>query len=239
MGWKKIHKILRDPGGAIIRKASGGEWEGTSNLRGALMPWADKKAPPKDMSAAEMEAERQARISGNVAQINNAYAGREKQYADYANAIREKYTNDLTKQYTGANRNLKFELAGAGLTGGSYAKDAGKDLANEMTQGTLAAESKAGEAESALRGQDENTRLQLISLAQTGGDIGNPAIQAGNMLKANLQSANSTAGQLGDVFGSTAQAYKQLQDARNLRRGLTTSYEQIYGAGIGRAQPTR
>lgn len=232
-----VYNVL-DPGAAVSHKVASGAPLTASTL---MDPngWVTPKKPTADMSAQEQEALRQQNISNNVTAINSAYGGREQQYADYANAIRTKYTGDLNKQYTTNNRNLKFELAGAGLTGGSYAADAGKDLAHEMTQGTIAAESKAGEAESALRNQDENARLQLISLAQTGGDIGNPAIQAGNMLKANLQSANSTTGQLGDVFGSTAAAYKSLQDARNLRKGLTGSYEQVYGSGIGRPQPTR
>lgn len=240
MCFKKVHKIARDPGGAIIRKASGGSWEGTSNLRGALMPWADKKAPPKDMTAEEMEAARQERISANVAAINNTFAGREGQYKQFADALRTKFTGDLDRQQREASRNLRFELAGAGLTGGSVASDKGADLGREMAEGTVAAQSKVNEAEAALRSQDENARLQLISLAQTGGDIGNPAMQTANMLKANLQNAQGgAAGKLGDVFGSTAATYKQMQEARNLRRGLTSSYEQIYGSGIGRPQPTR
>lgn len=192
----------------------------------------------KDAAAAE--AERQKRISANVAAINDAYGGREAQYKSFADALRQRYTGDLNRQYSDANRNLRFELAGAGLTGGSVARDQGTELGRQMAEGTVAAESKVNEAEAALRGQDENARLQLISLAQTGGDIGNASTQTANMLKANLQNAQGgNANKLGEIFGSTAQTYKQLQEARNLRRGLTSSYEQIYGSGIGRSQATR
>lgn len=198
---------------------------------------AAREAKRNADAATQAEADRQARISTNVGQINDAYGGREQQYADYAKALRTKYTGDLNRQYATASRQNRFGLAGAGLTGGSQARDAGADLGREMAEGTVAAESKANEAEAGLRSQDENARLQLISLAQTGGDIGNAATQTGNMLRANLQNAQGgTTGKLGDVFGSAASTYKTMQDARNLRRGLTGSYEQIYGSGIGRPQ---
>lgn len=197
----------------------------------------DAFVTPEDTSAkdaAAAEAARQQRISANVAAINDAYAGRESQYQQYADAIRTKNTAELGRQQATANRQLKFALAGSGLTGGSYAADAGRELGREAAQGAITAEQKVNDATSALRSADENARLQMISLAQTGSDIGNASNQTANMLKANLQNAQgSTAGELGDVFGSTAATYKAMQEARNLRRGLTTSYENIYGSALG------
>lgn len=231
---------LMSPSRTIMRVANGKKITDTGPMtfrntvdEGNLLGINPKK-PAQDTSAAELEAERQARISKNVADINSAYAGRESQYKQFADALRTKYTGDLNRQYADANRNLKFELAGAGLTGGSRAADAGRDLGREMAQGTTDVQSKVNQAEAGLRSQDENARTQLISLAQAGGDIGSPALQANSMLQANLQGANGAAPTLGDVFGSTAATYKALQEARNLRRGLTSSYEQVYGSGIGR-----
>lgn len=226
---------IMNPGGAAGDKFAHGA---PITARGMLDPsnlvGINPKKPLEDMSAQEQEAARQARISSNVASINDTYGNREGQYKAFADALQKKYTGDLNEQYADANRNLKFELAGSGLTGGSVAKDSGRSLGREMGKGTIAAQSKVNAAEAGLRSQDENSRLQLISLAQTGGDIGNPAMQTANMLKANLQGADGAAGALGDIFGSTAQTYKALGEARNLRRGLTSSYEQIYGGGIGR-----
>lgn len=247
MCFKKVGKIARglaSPSKMIWRASKGQnpiKQQGPTTFRNLVdegnLLGINPPKPLEDMSAEEQEAERQKRISANVANINSAYAGREGQYKAFADALRQRFGSDLNRQYESANRNLRFELAGAGLTGGSVARDQGRDLSREMAEGTVAAESKVNEAEAGLRGQDENARLQLISLAQTGGDIGNPAMQASNMLRANLQNAQGgTAAKLGDVFGSTAATYKQLQDARNLRRGLTSSYEQIYGSGIGRPQ---
>lgn len=200
---------------------------------GNLMGINPKKAAT-DNTAEQLEAERQARISKNVADINSAFTGRESQYQKYADALRTKYTDDLNRQYADAGRNLKFELAGAGLTGGSVAKDQGAELSRQMSEGTITAEQQVGAQEAALRSADEQSRLNLISLAQAGGDIGNAATQAGNMLKANYDANANKINALGDVFGSTAATYKAMQEARNLRRGLASSQEQIYGAGIGK-----
>jgi hypothetical protein len=227
---------ILDPGAAVSHKVATGS---PLNAKTLMDPngWGTPDKPAKDMTAEEQEAARQQRVTANVGAINNAYAGREQQYADYANALRTKYTGDLTRQYATAARQQKFALAGAGQTGGSLAADQGEELGRQMAEGTVAAESKVGQGESGLRAQDENARLQMISLAQAGGDIGDAAMQTGNMLRANLQNANGTVNELGDVFGNVATSYKAMQEARNLRRGLTTSYENIYGGGLGRAQP--
>lgn len=230
---------IADPGSAVSHKVASGAPLNATTL---MDPngWATPQKPTADMSAQEQEALRQANIGKNVTAINSAYGGREGQYKAFADALKTKYTGDLNRQYADANRNQRFELAGAGLTGGSQAVDSGRNLGREMAQGTVAAQSKVNSEEAALRSQDENSRLQLISLAQTGGDIGNAASQTANMLKANLQGAQGgAAGTLGDVFGSTAATYKTMQDARNLRRGLTSSYEQIYGGGLGRQPGVR
>lgn len=231
---------LGSPSRTISRVASGKKITDTgpmtfrNTVDEANVMGLNPKKPATDTSAAAMEAERQARISANVSGINSAYAGREGQYAAFADALRKKYTGDLTRQQDTASRNLKFELAGAGLTGGSVAKDQGADLGRQMTEGTVAAEQKVGAQEAALRGADENSRMQMISLAQAGGDIGNAAVQTGNMLRANYDANANGANTLGDVFGGTAATYKAMQEARNLRRGLASSQEQIYSAGIGR-----
>lgn len=224
---------IADPGSAVSHKVANGAPLNATTLMDPNH-WATPEKAPQDMTAEEQEAARQQRISTNVASINSAYGSREGQYKAFADALRQKNTGDLNRQYADAGRSLKFELAGSGLTGGSVAADSGRDLGRQMAEGTVASESKVNAAEAGLRSQDENSRLQLISLAQAGGDIGNAASQTSNMLKANLQGAQSGVSALGDIFGSTAATYKAMGEARNLRRGLTGSYEQIYGGGIGR-----
>jgi hypothetical protein len=197
---------------------------------------------PEDTSAqdaAAQEAARQKRISQNVTDINKAYAGRESQYGAFTAALRKQYGTDLGRQQTAASRNLKFNLARGGLTGGSVAVDTGRNLAREGAQATLTAESRAKAAEADLRSRDEQSRLSMISLAQSGNDIGNAAMQTGNALRANIQNAQAT-GQtqgLGELFGGTAATYKAMQEAAAMRKGL--KYSEIYanpfsrGSGAG------
>lgn len=200
----------------------------------------DSLVNPEDHSAeqaAAAEAQRQAAISGNVGRINSAYAGREGQYTDFIDALRKTYGTELNRQQTDASRQLKFGLARGGLTGGSSAVFAGKNLAREANQGTLNAESKAQGALSDLRAKDEQSRLSMISLAQSGSDIGDAATQTANALRANIggaQAANTASG-LGETFGGTAATYKAMQEAAALRRGLKQSeiYAQPFMRGSG------
>lgn len=173
--------------------------------------------------AAAAEAARQGRISANVAGINSAYDGREPQYAQLGDALRERLNAELGRQRKDAARQSKFSVARSGLTGGSVQRDVGTRLAREGAEGVLSAERVAQKGVSDLRSADEQARTQLISLAQSGSDIGNAASQAASMLKANLSGAgalNPAAG-LGDVFAATATSNKNMQDAAARRRGLT------------------
>jgi hypothetical protein len=182
-------------------------------------------------AAERMEAERQARITKNVGNINSAFAGRGAQYKRFSDALRSRFTGELTRQHADAGRNLKFELAGAGLTGGSVAADSGRDLARQMTEGTISSESKVNAAEADLRSRDEQTRSQMIAMAQAGGDIGNASAQTASMLRGNIGAAEgtNTANALGDMFGRT----------RNIRRGLKQSeiYASPFTRGSGAGGP--
>lgn len=198
-----------------------------------------KKEDHTAADAAAAEDQRQARISTNVGNINSAFAGRQGQYDDFVAAMRKQYGDELQRQQTKASQQSKFALARGGLTGGSAAVTAGKELGREFTQGTIAAEGKASGALSDLQAKDEQSRLGMISLAQSGSDIGNAATQTANALRANIGAASSSgiANGLGDVFGNTAATYKNMNEAASLRRGLKSS--EIYanpftrGSGAG------
>lgn len=187
------------------------------------------------VAAAQAEAKRNATISGNVGAINRAFGGREAQYKDFEDALRSLYQGELGRQQSTATRQSKFSLARSGLTGGSAAIDSGRQLAREASEGTLSAERNTRKGVSDLRGADEESRLRLISLAQSGSDIGNAASQTANALRANIGQASATniASGLGDVFGNTAAAYRAQQDAAERRRGLqtATSYAKPFSRG--------
>jgi hypothetical protein len=188
-------------------------------------------------AAQQQEAQREATISGNVKDINSAFGNRTAQYTDYAKALQGQYETELNRQQTIAARNQKFSLARGGLTGGSSAVDQGALLGQETASGTLKAQQQVGSAVAGLQSKDEATREQMISLAQSGGDIGNGATQTANALQANIgnaQAQNVEQG-LGDVFGGVTQNINAAQQAAALRSGIYagTARASLYGGGIG------
>lgn len=184
--------------------------------------------------AAEQEKARQVAISQNVNKINDAYSGRESQYNDFLGALQKQYGTELNKQQGDTARNLKFSLARGGLTGGSAAADTGKQLSDEYNKGLITAENKAQGATANLRSQDEQSRMQLISLAQSGADVGNAATQTSNALRASLEGAKATglSDTIGSAFGDTANIYKNMQEQANLRKGL--KYSELYANPFSR-----
>ena len=173
-------------------------------------------------AAQQQEQQREDTISKNVGAINSAFSNRQPEYDQYRKALQDQYETELNRQQAIAGRNNKFALARSGLTGGSAAVDSGRLLGQEEAQGTLAAQQGVQSNVSKLQSNDEATRQQMISLAQSGGDIGNAATQTANSLRANLgnaQSVNAAQG-LGDVFGATTASYNNEQQAAALRSGL-------------------
>lgn len=185
-------------------------------------------------AAQAQENQRKAMVSSNVESINKAYGGREGQYNDFGAALRKQYGDELQRQQAEAGRKSRFALARGGLTGGSAAIDTGRELSRESALGTLNAERQAQKGVSGLRSADEAARLQLISLAQSGTDIGNAGAQAASALKSNIGTAQATnaADTLGNIFGGTATTYKAQQDAAARRRGLKDA--NIYGGAFTR-----
>lgn len=200
-----------------------------------------RDAARAEQEARDAETARQAGIDKNVKDINSAYAGREPQYAQFGDALRQRLNSQLDLQRKNATRQTKFSLARSGTTGGSAAIDAGRTLNREATEGALAAERQAQSGVAGLRSADEDARLKLIGMAQSGANIGNGTEQAAQLLSANLQNAqsNNTAGALGDVFNATTGAYRQNQDNAAFLRGLRASnpYGQSNPANSGIVGP--
>ena len=211
--------------GGDFKNTAGGlmPWKGEASLVNQMYLKPQQAAKKSAKDAATAEAQRQARISQNVGDINTAFAGREPQYAELGSALRERFGQQIAQQQADATRNTKFALARGGLTGGSASIDAGRRLNREAGEATLAGERAAQSGVAGLRNQDEDARLRMISLAQSGNDIGNAGLQTAGMLSANLANARATQNfdQLGDLFGGVAQANRNMNDAAARRRGLT------------------
>lgn len=184
-------------------------------------------------AAERAEAERQAGIRNAIGQINAVFdsPGRQSQYDDYINAVRERLTTDANRQKAMADRRLKFSMARQGLTGGSAQVDANRTLGEDFSQGLLEAERRAQGAGSDLRSQDEATRMNLIQLAQSGLDATTAAQRAGAAMQASADTARSGAFAqgLGDVFGSTADIYRRQEDAAARRRAANEVQSGLYG----------
>ena len=65
--------------------------------------------------------------------------------------------------------------ASSGLTGGSAAVDQGQLLGQDMAKGTLAAKEAVTGDVAGLQAKDAATQQQMISLAESGSNIGNAA----------------------------------------------------------------
>ena len=171
------------------------------------------------------ETERLAEIERATRAIDAAFTGREGQQQDFVGALRDFLTADVRKQKTVADRRAKFSLARAGLTGGSTAADVGTDLGEEFTEGILGAERQSQSRLADLRASDEASRTSLLGLAQAGLSSTTAAERAASSIQSNLAGARAsgfTEG-VGDVFGGTAQLFKQQEEAAARRKGLRES----------------
>lgn len=196
----------------------------------------DSSAKRAQREATRAEEARQARIADTTRRINKVYdaPARQQQYSDFVSAVRKRYVDDANRQKAVATRQLKFANARAGLTGGSQDVDSRRTLGEEYTRGILDSESKAQGALADLRNQDEQSRLQLIQLGQSGLDATTAAQRAGALARSNAASAldGSAVRGLGDIFGATADTYKRQQEAAAFRRGQQAPVGGLYSSGF-------
>jgi len=187
--------------------------------------------------AAAQEAERQAEIARGTDLIDQAFAARQPQYDDFVSALREHYTADAERQKEIADRQLRFSMARGGLTGGSAQVDANTELGREFSEGILGAERQAQVGLADLMAKDDASRMNLLALVQSGADATTAAQQAGTAMRSNIQGAKAggLAQGLGDIFGGTANLYKQQQEAAARRRGLKEAeiYANPFSRGDG------
>jgi hypothetical protein len=184
-------------------------------------------------AAQEAQDKQQAAIKLNVGAIDSAFAGREGQYTGYRDALTQQYQTELARQNQIAGRNMKFAGANSGLTGGSSMVNQGQLLGQDMARGTLSANQQVTGDVAGLQAKDAATRQQMISLAQTGGNIGNAGQLTAQALQANIGNAQSVnaASSLGNVFGDVSNDYNSMNNAAALRRGIQTgtAYATAFG----------
>lgn len=171
-------------------------------------------------AAQQQQAQQQAQIAQSTDAINKIFNSpqRQQQYTDYGNNLLNLYKQNLNYQQGIASRDLKFALARSGLTGGSYQADAGANLQHDYNQGLLSAESQAQQGKSQMEQADQQTKQNLIALAQSGLDATSAASMANSALASNIGNAQqySNVNQLGNFFGDVSDYYKNsLQNQQN------------------------
>lgn len=174
-------------------------------------------------AAQQQEAQRQAGIQQAIGQVNAAFdnPARQAQYTNLQNAVQAQNLLQLNQQQTEANRNLNFAMARQGLTGGSADADAAATQERLYNQGVLRGQQAASQAAAALRTADQQSKQNLIGLAESGLDATSAANQGLESMQANIENAMAQAqGQdIGNAFsglGSYFQNSAQAKQYRNL-----------------------
>ncbi len=177
------------------------------------------------------EQARQASIASTTGRINSLFDSpeRQAQQQDYLKALRSRLVGDVTRQRDVAARNQKFALAKAGLTGGSAAVDAGRQLGEETTRGLLEAERRAQSGFADLVAADEGSRADLIGLAQNGLSTGDAASRAAQAMRTNASRSSATAGGTWDVFSGVADLYKRQQESAAKRAAQVAPVGSVWG----------
>ena len=135
--------------------------------------------------------------------------------------------DSLSKQREEAGRNVRFNVARSGLTGGSVDVDENQNLANRYSEGVIQANSNADGIVNNVRGKDEATRADLISRINAGMDA-NSASQAALAQIQNNQNIAKVDGQsnlLSNFFNGIASGIG--------------GYQYGYGLGAGGLDPNK
>ena len=148
---------------------------------------------------------------------------REKLYADQKTAVYDLNKREVDRQAAEAERVNRFGLARTGLLGGSVNVDSVADLDRRTNEGLMRAGGIADQAAADLKTQDERTRSNLISLAQSGIDTGTAAQQALKGLEVN--SANAASARAGSTVGRLFDDLSQAYLANQINQGRQTGMQ--------------
>lgn len=152
-------------------------------------------------------------------------------YQEQRQAVFDLNKRDVDRQAEEAERANRFALARSGLMGGSVNIDSVADINRRTNEGLLKAGGLADAAQAELKQADEQTRANLISMAQSGIDTGSAAKLAMEGLKANAQTAQGqrAGATIGDLFNDMSQAYLASQGRAAGAPGMSQQDQQWYG----------
>ena len=200
---------------------------------GKLRPGKGGGGGGGDGGAAKMEEERQARQRAALAAINNIFnsANRDQLYQEQQQAVTQLNRDEVLRQEREAERQNRFGLARAGLSGGSVDVDSNAEIGRITNEGIMKATGIGQNAAADLRMQDERTRQSLIGMAQSGIDAGAASQSALQGLSANAANATSAASgaTVGRLFGYLANAYMYNQQMKAFQQGMAPYREDRIG----------
>ncbi|MBC2768558.1 hypothetical protein [Pusillimonas minor] len=186
-----------------------------------------------DGGAAKAEEDRQARQRAALEAINNVFnsANRDQLYQQQQEAVTQLNQQEVLRQQQDAERQNRFGLARAGLSGGSVDVDSNAEIGRIADEGIMKAVGIGQNAAADLRMQDERTRQSLIGMAQSGIDSGAAAQSALSGLSANAANAASAASgaQVGSLFGDLANAYMYNQQMQAFQQGMAPYRQERIG----------
>lgn len=176
----------------------------------------------------------------NEALGNGLYTGfetiegmdRKGMYDQQRQAVTDLNRRDVDRQFLDAERQNRFGLARAGLSGGSADIDSNAELARRTNEGLMKASGIGDQAAADLQTSDERSRQNLISMAQSGIDTGQAAQMALSQLDANSANAQSAraGATVGSLFGDLSQAYLYGQQQQGARAGAAPYQQWTPGA---------
>lgn len=145
-----------------------------------------------DKLAKTNEDKRNRAVHEGIGQVNAIFGGgREAQYGDYLQALRDRYSADLTDQSAIVDRKSKFSLARRGVIGGSQEIDTQRRNRKNYIKALIGNESRAHSAVGRLRNSDEGARQNLINMIFGGMDATQSAQRAGMSMRSNMAIAQS------------------------------------------------
>lgn len=187
------------------------------------------------------EAQRAAQVAATQRQVEGVYSDprRETDIQDLIAATRSFLTRDLNEKNSDAARQLKFANARTGNTLGSVDADRKQRLGQDYLKAALEVERRAQASGTALRQADQQSKLQLFSMAQQGLDMTTAARQAGEAMRVNLANSKADALQngIGDAFSSLGDVYKASKTRAGEQKAEHYQYGSFYsptpGGGFG------
>lgn len=152
-------------------------------------------------------------LAAKTAELAGVKAQRESNYETAGQDILNFKTPQLDKQREKAERNLRFQLARTGQTGGSLAQDQKYELNDNYSRGLADLTNQKEAAVNTARAADEQTRIDLINRIRSGMDQASAVASANAQTTSNIDSARDSAlGQsLQDYFSGMGYLYGQNQ----------------------------